>query len=154
MGCSDASSAKWPDGVEAKPALLSAAPAATLALAPAPAAGHAPPPAPAAPSATPAASFTSPLPAGPSPLTSFELVLDGDAALEFRYKAGAFAAAACGKDEGYSEWTAADLLMIDDLADGPITLCAVSRDIYGNEQPPSGASVFSWTKDTTMPSGE
>lgn len=71
--------------------------------------------------------------------------------VSYRFKVGLDSSTDCTSSDNYSADTNLSIPITNNISllpNGPIELCAIGTDIYGNQQPLALASAVTWTKDT------
>lgn len=87
-------------------------------------------------------------------LSQFLATVNLNDVVKVSYKWGPSGSTLCSNQAGYSGFADADQGITFDVSaaiDGTYRLCVVGRDNAGNSQNISSATVFNWTKDTSVP---
>ena len=93
-------------------------------------------------------------PSGTNNIEALNIVVAGTGVTEYKYKLGSDTDTDCSVVAGYSSAAAVANPISDDLsllADGSLLLCVIGRDLAGNWQLESRATVANWTKITGIP---
>jgi hypothetical protein len=97
-------------------------------------------------------------PASPSNTVILSMSAGGTDVVSYRYKVGAVATTDCSVAGGYSVTDISigtpitdDISNLTAFPDGDMIVCAVGKDIAGNEQDMAAATSVTWSKDFTPP---
>lgn len=101
----------------------------------------------------PAAALASP-PASVNNLSSIASSVINTDTYQYSYKIGSASTVDCANAAGYSAFQSSSSSMSENLSalpDGNYKMCVVAKDRSGNIQSYSSATVYTWTKDTSVP---
>lgn len=102
----------------------------------------------------PTASLVAGVPGDPSNATSLNIDVGGGDVVAYRYKIQTTSSTECQVPSGYSTERPEGENISDNISalpDGIVYLCVIGRDVAGNWQSFTAASILQWTKDTTPP---
>lgn len=104
----------------------------------------------------PYAEIISGLPTGTNLVNSLNLNVGSFDVHQYRYAIGEDATLDCTDNNSYGAWipqASAINTNISALPATTIKFCLLGKDLAGNEQDPSNATVYTWNRDLTPPSG-